>query len=371
MQERISIITVVFNAVGSIEKTIQSVLSQNYQNVEYIVVDGGSTDGTLDIIKKYDKCISQYVSEKDDGIYDAMNKGLKMASGEWINFMNAGDCFSDENVLSRVFAARYDRKIAVVYGNCRLISGTNRIGMYAGADASLLREDYFYRHNASFVRTEVQKKYMFEVGRKEFGYALDYRSHYRIYCDGFGFKFVELFVVDFPVEGASNHHYRTLAYHWAVCHDGATGVRFKIGVFGCVAKAWLKRNSLTRMLYGIGCVLLNKFGSRVEMWPVRRALYKMMGVRLKEGAYIGTNVTIMFPYRLSVGKHSVIGNGCCLNCTERISIGNDAVVGNGSTISTVAQVKKDGFCETMSVRIGDTVHLEAGSRVGYGETINS
>jgi len=99
----ISIITVVFNASKHLEETILSVLIQTYDNVEYIVIDGGSNDGSVDIIKKYENQIDYWVSEKDDGIYDAMNKGIYLANGEWINFMNAGDIFYDEKVLNKIF----------------------------------------------------------------------------------------------------------------------------------------------------------------------------------------------------------------------------------------------------------------------------
>ena len=99
----ISIITVVFNGEKYLEETIQSVINQTYSNVEYIIIDGGSSDGTLDIIKKYEERIDYWVSEKDKGIYDAMNKGIDVASGEWINFMNAGDGFYADDVLDKIF----------------------------------------------------------------------------------------------------------------------------------------------------------------------------------------------------------------------------------------------------------------------------
>lgn len=95
----VSIITVIFNGEKYIEKTIQSVISQTYDNVEYIIIDGGSTDETLDIIKKYEDKIDYWVSEKDKGIYDGMNKGINIASGELINFMNAGDELHNSNTL--------------------------------------------------------------------------------------------------------------------------------------------------------------------------------------------------------------------------------------------------------------------------------
>lgn len=100
----ISVITVAYNAKNDLEKTIQSVLNQTYSNIEFVIVDGGSTDGSVEIIKKYEERIDKWISEPDKGIYDAMNKGIKLATGEWLNFMNAGDVFYDEDVLLNIFS---------------------------------------------------------------------------------------------------------------------------------------------------------------------------------------------------------------------------------------------------------------------------
>ena len=104
-QQLISVIMVTFNAVTYIEDTIKSVIHQTYSNIEYIIVDGGSTDGTINLINKYKSRIKNLVftSEPDNGIFDAMNKGIKLAKGKWINFMNAGDSFVSNNAISSVF----------------------------------------------------------------------------------------------------------------------------------------------------------------------------------------------------------------------------------------------------------------------------
>lgn len=111
----ISIITIVLNGNDSLESTITSVINQTYPNIEYIVVDGGSTDGTRNIIKKYEKHISKWISEKDDGIYDAMNKGLRMATGRYVWFMNSGDEIYDMHTLSTIITQKED--VDVYYGD--------------------------------------------------------------------------------------------------------------------------------------------------------------------------------------------------------------------------------------------------------------
>lgn len=99
----ISIITVVFNGEKFLEKTIQSIINQSYDNIEYAIIDGGSTDGTVDIIKKYEDKIDYWVSEKDKGISDAFNKGVKIVNGDYINFQGDGDGFVSNDVLEKVF----------------------------------------------------------------------------------------------------------------------------------------------------------------------------------------------------------------------------------------------------------------------------
>jgi glycosyltransferase involved in cell wall biosynthesis len=110
-QPRLSIITIVYNNVRDIERTILSVLNQTYTNLEYIIIDGESTDGTLQIINKYQHKISRLVSEPDKGIYDAMNKGLALASGDYVLFMNSGDEIYSAETVEKVFACEPDADI--------------------------------------------------------------------------------------------------------------------------------------------------------------------------------------------------------------------------------------------------------------------
>lgn len=98
----ISIITVVFNGRATLEHTIRSVIEQNYENAEHIIIDGGSTDGTIDILRKYDGEIDYWVSEKDAGIYDAMNKGIALAKGDYIGMLNADDYFANPSALEKI-----------------------------------------------------------------------------------------------------------------------------------------------------------------------------------------------------------------------------------------------------------------------------
>ena len=115
-KNKISIITVVKNSSNTIEKTIKSVLAQEYKNLEYIIIDGGSTDGTLEIIKEYKKNISIFLTEKDNGIWDAMNKGIKLANGDLVGFLNSGDIYYP-NTLETVNDYFTENKIDFLFGS--------------------------------------------------------------------------------------------------------------------------------------------------------------------------------------------------------------------------------------------------------------
>lgn len=110
-QPKLSVITIVFNNVRDIERTILSVINQSYSNIEYVVIDGGSVDGTLEILNKYRPRISTVISETDNGIYDAMNKGLANATGDYVLFMNSGDEIYAPDTVEKIFSTQPDADI--------------------------------------------------------------------------------------------------------------------------------------------------------------------------------------------------------------------------------------------------------------------
>lgn len=161
-EQRISIITVVYNDIENIEKTILSVLNQDYKNFEYIIIDGNSTDGTVDIIRKYENKLSFFISEPDGGIYDAMNKGLKHSSGDWIIFMNSGDLFNTNDVLSVFFnKVSYKNNIGIVYGY-PLNKAGNKIRSHSLTKVNLFFERTIC-HQAIFAKKETFINNLFDI----------------------------------------------------------------------------------------------------------------------------------------------------------------------------------------------------------------
>jgi len=114
---KVSIITVVYNNANSIRYAIESVLSQTYKNIEYIIIDGKSNDGTVEIINSFDKKITKFISEKDNGLYDAMNKGLRLASGDIVGILNSDDIYTDNQVITKIVHAFEQKKVDAVYAD--------------------------------------------------------------------------------------------------------------------------------------------------------------------------------------------------------------------------------------------------------------
>ena len=122
----VSIITIVLNGEKYLEQMIQSVVNQIYDNIEYIVIDGGSTDGTLDIIRKYEDKIAYWISEKDEGMYDAINKGLKTASGTIFAYLNSDDLYLPNTVQTVVEYLQSHPDTSLIYGDCNFIDSEGR-----------------------------------------------------------------------------------------------------------------------------------------------------------------------------------------------------------------------------------------------------
>lgn len=164
---KVTIVTVVYNGEKVIEDTLNSVLEQDYPSLEYIVVDGMSTDDTLRIVSRYGDRIQKVISEKDQGVYDAMNKGIKSATGQWILFMNAGDRFYATTTLSDFFSAcpAHSNDYDILYGNAEF--RLKNIAYIVEASNKVTSNEYMpFSHQAAFTRTSVAKEKKFDLNYK-------------------------------------------------------------------------------------------------------------------------------------------------------------------------------------------------------------
>ena len=208
-EQLVSVITIVFNGEKYLEETILSVANQDYANIEYIIVDGGSTDGTLDIIRKYDDRIDYWQSEPDRGISDAMNKGIEMSSGTIVGIIHSDDYYADPTVLRRVAEVfEHSPQIKALYGSQDYmdpVTGNTLLTWGRDTDPAEIKKRMYIPHPTLFVRRKVYD----DIGlfRLDYEVAMDYEFAIRLT------KFTRPYFLDYRIAcmrdvGASGIKYR-------------------------------------------------------------------------------------------------------------------------------------------------------------------
>lgn len=207
MDIKITIITVCFNAEQTLRETIQSVLGQTFQDYEYLIIDGNSSDKTLDIVKEYKSDKIKLYSEDDRGIYNAMNKGIAKAKGEYLYFLNAGDSFFSNTILESVNRELSNNRPSLLYGNVRLlyqnkyksrISDFGNLGMRALAKVF---KGSMPCHQSMFVRNDVMFTRYFNESYK---IRADYDLFVYLFRYKYNIKYIELTIANYPAYGISS-----------------------------------------------------------------------------------------------------------------------------------------------------------------------
>lgn len=199
---KISIIMATYNAEDTLRQAIQSVVKQNYQQTELIVIDGQSTDGTIDIIKEYEQYITYWTSEPDAGVYDAMNKGISKATGDVIAFLNSDDWYED-NAFEQVSAYFEQNEIDILVGNVNCILNNQSYQERTEVpNPEELRLQMIYYHQGMFVRKEVFE----QVGKFNLNYKIvaDYDWTLRVYLQGYSFMVVKVTFANYRCDGLSS-----------------------------------------------------------------------------------------------------------------------------------------------------------------------
>ncbi len=210
---KVSIITSTFNSKSTLQDTLNSIQNQNYQNIETIIIDGGSKDGTLDIIKK-NKVISKFISEPDKGIYDGLNKGIEIATGDVIGYVHSDDVLASETIISEIVAAFINSNIDGVYGDLEYVDkeNTNRVIRYWKSKQfhpNLLKQGWMPAHPTLFLKREVYTKY----GNFDLSYkiAADYDFMLRVLKDdNLKFSYLPEVITKMRVGGASNRSLKNI-----------------------------------------------------------------------------------------------------------------------------------------------------------------
>lgn len=202
-QPTLSIITINLNNREGLHRTITSVIEQTFSNFEWIVIDGGSTDGSLELIEQCAEHFSYYVSEPDLGIYNAMNKGIAHANGKWLQFLNSGDALYEKSTLAKVFESEH-KDADIVYGDCYLEYGHYGKMKYHPDDLSL---SFFFQstinHQCTFYRQELFRTYRYT---EQYTIISDWIAYFHFVFDGCKFHHVKIPIARFDTNGISNSH---------------------------------------------------------------------------------------------------------------------------------------------------------------------
>lgn len=197
---KVSIITVVYNGAKTIEKTIQSVLNQSYKNIEYIIVDGLSEDGTQEIIEKYRSRIAVFISEKDDGLYDAMNKGIRSATGDIVGIINSDDWYA-ENAVKKVVNYFEQSQQELVYGRIVYVYPDGRKKLEVKKPLNQIWYSMATPHPTIFIKRSIYEKLgYFDT---EYKIAADYDYILKLYSKGVRFGYIDEVIAYFRYGGLS------------------------------------------------------------------------------------------------------------------------------------------------------------------------
>lgn len=337
MSNKISVITVVYNDITNIRQTMDSFFDQTWPEKEYIVIDGGSTDGTVDVIKEYADRLAYWCSEKDDGIYHAMNKGLQHCSGDWVNVLNSGDLYASSRSLELAITKAPDISQAdVIYGDS--IERSDECGdVYKRtSDISQMAFGPIYRHGSSLVRTSVQKTHPYDLSQAAtYGYALDWLMIYRLYSEGARFQKTDTAIEIYQLEGASYGLEQNLKYNRMVITGRPLTLTDRLSIKKFMAVERIKKSNFYRWLLALLTeYTLNDVLPHIPSWTIRRFVMKRMKMKIGRGTFIAKRNYIMTPQQLTIGEHSHINRGCTIDARGGITIGANVSVSYNVSIMT-------------------------------------
>lgn len=222
----VSVITVCRNAGESLLQTAQSIMSQTYHPIEFIIIDGASTDNTLSVIQQIEKECGhlginlQWVSEKDGGVYDAMNKGVNMAHGEWLNFMNAGDSMASPDSVHHAMEVAKKSKIDVIYGSTNVIKDFGTVTLKPVPIEQLKRKMTFC-HQSSFIKASLLREHPYDLS---YSISADYEFFHWCYVNGKHFQQTHYTLSNFESENgkSSQNRLKMLREAARICGEDKT-----------------------------------------------------------------------------------------------------------------------------------------------------
>lgn len=371
----VTVITAVYNGERVIARTIESLLRQDHKNIQYVVIDGGSTDGTLEAIAPYRPYIDILVSEKDEGIADAWNKGIAQAKGDYIYLLNAGDTIEETFLSTHLSAANLD---SISYGITYMTTDAGHILQKIDRkfDRTQLTKGFGFLHTSCFISRRLYQK----VGPFDTSFRIAIDTDWLLRALALGVSFQQCGAKNFMEIGgvseakffkAQCEYIRALRAHGFVknyAHYLTIIARAK--VFEYLRKFRLisfKKRVRGEFLF-MGLAGVNSCLSIIPIWYLRRLLLKMVGVSVGKGSIFHRKIRLFSYGNLIVGDNSIINRGCYLDNRFLIKIGHTVSIAHDVKIYTTGHdIEDPAFClRKREVIIDDGVVIFAGAVIMPG-----
>ena len=371
----ISIITINYNNIVGLRRTLNSVIGQTYRNFEWIIIDGGSTDGSKELIEQNKEYFAYWCSEPDGGIYDAMNKGIGHSRGDWIIILNSGDFFYSQETLTESVKCISD-DADVFYGNSVEDDRGYKRVVVANPNPEIMNFYPAYRHGSSFVKGELHRKELFDLSRKDLGYALDWELIHRLFIKGYTFKKIDSIIECYEKDGISNHELLNRWYNYKITNS--QGFKSFLRFLKEIA-SYIKTNSFIYKLYSdfrseylVNCVL-----PHIPFWCIRRRILCNEGLRIGKNSFIMKDVYFQDVRQCSIGDYSHINRGCLIDARGYVTIGNNVSISHNVSIVTGGHNPQSAFFEgrfkpiTIEnyVWVGVGAIILQGVRIGEGAVV--
>ena len=372
---KISVITVCFNEFKSIEGTLFSVFNQTFRtSIEYIVVDGQSSDGTKEILYDHKENIDLLICEEDAGLYDAMNKGVQLATGDYILFLNSGDVFSASDAVEKAIN-KIESDSTVVYFDSYVRKKDGSLFPEKCAPLVKMNKRATFRHGACFIKTAVHQGELYDLGRSDLGFALDYHFLYKMYMSGEKFQYVEDFLIEYLSDGISSDIDLSLIYNSRITFGRASKsrewlLRKKLRIKQVMKKSYLFY--AVRLLlnfarnYALGSVALS-----LPFWFMRKSALTGLGCRLGSNSKIDRRLRVFGPRKLKVGNNTHINGDVFIDARGGCNIGDSVSISHRAMIITGSHdVHSKSFAELhRPITIEDFVWIGAGAIILQGVTV--
>lgn len=381
MGNKISVITVVYNNVAAIRQTIDSFFAQTWAEKEYIIIDGGSTDGTVDIIREYADRLSYWCSEPDEGLYHAMNKAIGHCTGDWIIVLNSGDLFAFSNSLEKAILNTPDIDSAdVIYGDS-IERGKETGDVYCPCSDNLSIMEYepIFRHGSSLYRASVMKSHLFQTDKKDmYGFALDWLQIHTLYKEGYRFCRTDAIIEIFETDGISNNEVLSRKYNKLICQGKQLTFADRISLMKGRAVSSFKSSVFYRWVAGFMLeYVVNDVLPHIPFWTIRKFILKNLKLSLGKGSFVMKDVYFMSLPKIRIGSSSHINKGCLLDGRGSLTIGDNVSVSFGAKILSGGHDHQSEMFRGvfLPVRIEDNVWIGANAtilqnvRIGKGAVV--